>query len=544
MALFRHVTVIAHQDMNGMAETAGLLARGVGVHFEGLVALDGVDLHLARGEILGLIGPNGAGKTTLVNVLTGFQQPDKGAVLVDGKDCTGLPAHSFARTGVLRTFQAARLFPDFTVRENVELAALTTGQTRSQASALAEEQLDLLGLGARADVRAATLSYGEARLAGIARALAGRPRYLLLDEPAAGLSPREATDLVHSISAIRDRAGCGILVIEHNMKLIMDVCDRVTVLARGLIIATDTPQQVQKDEQVRLSYLGEPDTSRSGRVRRPAQAGSVKKPSEVDMTSQTGSDTAPLLKIDDLSVRYGQVRALEKASLSVPAGGFVSVIGPNGAGKSTLMAAIAGLVAAASGTIVFDGRRLDTGVPVERRVAEGIALVPEGRRILSNLTVEENLRVGATLKRHTPQHAERLESVLARFPILRERFRGYAGKLSGGEQQQLAIARALLAAPRLILLDEPSLGLAPLMIDAVYQTLDALHADGLSILLVEQNASRALAASDYAYVIRNGSVELEGNAANLASDPAFERAYFGFSSHRQAAAASVGAVAP
>lgn len=532
-----------------MSEVTGLVARGVGVHFEGLVALDGVNLHLSRGEILGLIGPNGAGKTTLVNVLTGFQSPDAGRVLIDGKDSSTMLAHVFARSGVLRTFQAARLFADFTVRENVELAALATGRSRSEAGEIAQVQLDLVGLTARADVRANTLAYGEERLAGIARALAGNPRYLLLDEPAAGLSPREAADLVHSIAAIRDQAGCGVLVIEHNMQLIMDVCDRVTVLARGRIIATGTPEQVQQDKQVRTSYLGEPNAGGRDRKRRPAKA-SVGSPDGARVengagnTADAGQHPAPLLKISDLSVRYGRVRALEGVSLSVPDGGFVSVIGPNGAGKSTLLSAVAGLVASSSGGIFFDDRKLDARDTVERRVASGIALVPEGRRILSNLTVEENLRIGATLQRHTPQHADRLEAVLERFPILRERYRGYAGKLSGGEQQQLAIARALLAAPRLLLLDEPSLGLAPQMIDAVYKTLDTLNAEGLSILLVEQNASRALAVADYAHVIRNGSIELEGDAEALASDPAFEKAYFGFAAREKPAVVSASGATP
>lgn len=517
-----------------MSDAAGLVARGVSVSFEGLVALEAVDLSLARGEILGLIGPNGAGKTTLVNVLTGFQDCDSGTVLADGQLIAGLPAHRVARAGVMRTFQAARLFSDFSVRENVELAALATGLSRRAAAELARELLDLLGVAHRADVRASTLSYGEERLVGIARALSGRPRYLLLDEPAAGLSPVEAADLVHAIAAIRDRTGCGILVIEHNMQLIMDVCDRVTVLARGRIIATGTPQQVQSDAEVRVSYLGQPNGAGGSGMRRTIAGRAL------NVADKPPPDLQPLLKIDRLSVSYGSVRALDEVSVSVPEGGFVAVIGPNGAGKSTLLAAITGLVSPAAGRIDYAGSEFGRASGVERRVGAGVALVPEGRRILSNLTVEENLRVGATLRRGDPQAGARLEAVLERFPILRERFRGYAGKLSGGEQQQLAIARALLAAPRLLLLDEPSLGLAPQMIDLVYQTLDTLNAEGLTILLVEQNASRALAVAQHAHVIRNGRVELEGPAEDLAADPRFERAYFGFSGQKHAATLGAG----
>jgi len=221
------------------------------------------------------------------------------------------------------------------------------------------------------------------------------------------------------------------------------------------------------------------------------------------------------------------VRALSNVSISVGRGEFVAVIGPNGAGKSTLLSAIAGLTRAGSGTMSYDGRPL-SAEGTAARVERGIALVPEGRRILSNLTVEENLRVGQTTRRSEPDATRRFDEVLERFPVLRPRLKGHAGKLSGGEQQQLAIARALLAGPTLLLLDEPSLGLAPLMIDSVYETLSTLSESGLTILLMEQNANRALMAADRAYVLRHGTVELDGEAGALRVDPAFDRAYFGF----------------
>lgn len=490
-----------------------LTARGVGVHFEGLRALEGIDLDLARGEILGLIGPNGAGKTTLVNVLSGFQKPSLGTVELDGQLTTGWAPHQFPRRGLGRTFQAARLFPDMTVLENVEMAGVGIGLSRSQARDGAAEILDYLGIAARQHVTASALAYGEQRLVGIGRALAITPRYLLLDEPAAGLSPQEAADLLTRITAIRDRYGCGILVIEHNMQLIMKLCDRVQVLARGKTISKGSPTQVQTDQTVREAYLGATDQTGT-RVRERVQA-------------TVTQDTAPLLKIEDLVVDYGSVRALSNVSIAVGDGEFVAVIGPNGAGKSTLLSAIAGLTRAGSGTISYNGRLL-ASEGTAARVEMGIALVPEGRRILSNLTVEENLRIGQTTRRSELDAAGRFEDVLERFPVLRSRLKGYAGKLSGGEQQQLAIARALLAEPKLLLLDEPSLGLAPLMIDSVYETLSALSEGGLTILLMEQNANRALMAADRAYVLRHGTVELDGQAGALRVDPAFDRAYFGF----------------
>jgi branched-chain amino acid transport system ATP-binding protein len=490
---------------------SALCVRGIGVHFEGLSALEDVDLDLNPGEILGLIGPNGAGKTTLVNVLSGFQKPNSGTVVLDGSDTSRWQPHQFARRGLGRTFQAARLFPEMSVLENVEMAGVGIGLTRNMAHQRAVQILGYLGLEGRRSFLASGLAYGEERMVGIGRALALEPRYLLLDEPAAGLSPQEASDLLERIAKIRERYGCGILVIEHNMQLIMRLCDRVQVLARGRTISTGSPVQVQTDPTVRQAYLGA--SSDTGlRVR----AAPLRDPS-----------AETVLDIQNLTVDYGSVRALSDVSIAVNKGEFVAVIGPNGAGKSTLLSTIAGLVQPSGGSIAYLGRRPSSDGPA-RRVEMGIAMVPEGRRILSNLTVEENLRIGETTRRRDPEAAARFEEVLQRFPVLRARLKGHAGKLSGGEQQQLAIARALLSAPKLLLLDEPSLGLAPMMIETVYETLADLNEAGLTILLMEQNANRALLAANRAYVLRHGVIELEGETAALRNDPAFDQAYFGF----------------
>jgi branched-chain amino acid transport system ATP-binding protein len=491
-----------------------LAARGVGVHFEGLRALEHVDLDLVQGEILGLIGPNGAGKTTLVNVLSGYQRPSEGTVSIAGEETATWAPHVFARKGLGRTFQAARLFRDMTVLENVEMPGVGLGLSRTAARERALAILDNFGMTSRIGVRANALSYGEERLVGIARALAVEPRFLLLDEPAAGLSPQETAVLLTRISSIRDRYRCGVLIIEHNMQLIMRLCDQVQVIARGKTIAVGSPAEVQTNVHVRAAYLGaiEDDHGRIIKIKS-YHAEAAKKPN--------------LLSVGNLVVNYGQVRALSGVSITVGNGEFVAVIGPNGAGKSTLLATICGLVRPRSGSLIYNGQPLGREAPAWR-VQRGIALVPEGRRILSNLTVEENLCVGETTRRGDAEATRRFKEVLELFPILRQRLKGHAGKLSGGEQQQLAIARALLSAPKLLLLDEPSLGLAPLVIDQVYETLAALNASGLTILLMEQNANRALLASDRAYVLRHGAVELEGAAEALRVDPAFDKAYFGF----------------
>jgi branched-chain amino acid transport system ATP-binding protein len=233
-----------------------LAAEDVTVRFGGLTAIDGVSVALAPGEVLGLIGPNGAGKTTLVNILSGFQRPQGGSVRLGTRDITRLAASGYARAGIVRTFQAVRLFKGLTVAENVEAGFVGRGIGRRDARRRALAMLVDFELVHRAAQRADQLSYGEERRAGLVRALALEPRFLLLDEPAAGLAAAEAADLVSTIRTIRDTHGCGILVIEHNMTLVMNLCDRIHVLNGGRTIAAGTPDAIRADPAVRSAYLG------------------------------------------------------------------------------------------------------------------------------------------------------------------------------------------------------------------------------------------------------------------------------------------------
>jgi branched-chain amino acid transport system ATP-binding protein len=233
-----------------------------------------------------------------------------------------------------------------------------------------------------------------------------------------------------------------------------------------------------------------------------------------------------MLKIDDLVVRYGPITALKGISLHVDEGELVGVVGPNGAGKSTTLNTIAGLVSPAEGSVTFEGEPIG-GVAPERLVKRGIALVPEGRRIFGTLTVAENLQLGATARSDRQNIDRDLKRVFERFPVLERYYRAQAGSLSGGEQQQLAIARALLTKPRLMLLDEPSLGLAPLMIDLVFETLAELKSEGATILLVEQAAARTVAFADRSYVLNTGRVVLSGARDELVGKADFASAYLG-----------------
>jgi branched-chain amino acid transport system ATP-binding protein len=233
----------------------------------------------------------------------------------------------------------------------------------------------------------------------------------------------------------------------------------------------------------------------------------------------------PLLEVTGVRARYGAIEALKGVSLTVDEGEVVTLIGSNGAGKSTTLRSICGLTPAASGTVTFDGEDI-TGAPAEEIVTRGIALSPEGRRCFARMTVRENLDLGAYRRRGTAI-AEDMERVFALFPRLKERAGQKAGTMSGGEQQMLAIGRALMAKPRLLLLDEPSLGIAPILVDRIYETIVEIHRSGVAILLVEQNAHRALDAAGRGYVLETGRVALSDSSAALRTDPRVMEAYLG-----------------
>ena len=233
-----------------------LAARDVGVRFEGLKALSEVTLAVPRGRITGLIGPNGAGKTTLINVLTGFQRVGAGTVELEGETVDGLAAHKLRRKGVARTFQSGRLFRELTVVDNLEVTGVGLGQTRRDAIAEAERVMDWLGISHLAGAIAGALPYTDERRVAIGRAIMGNPRYLLLDEPAAGMSEHESHDLAAIIRRIAGELGSGVLLIEHNIGLVLELCERIFVLDSGEIIEVGPPDQIRNSDAVRHAYMG------------------------------------------------------------------------------------------------------------------------------------------------------------------------------------------------------------------------------------------------------------------------------------------------
>ncbi len=234
-----------------------------------------------------------------------------------------------------------------------------------------------------------------------------------------------------------------------------------------------------------------------------------------------------MLEIRDLSVAYGRTPAVQGVSLDVDEGEIVALVGPNGAGKSTVLGAVLGLVPAVAGEIAYLGESI-RGLATEAIARRGIALVPEGRHIFGTLTVEENLLLGAVASADRQRTGSRMEDVLGRFPVLRRTLRAPANVLSGGEQQQLAIARALVARPRLLLLDEPSLGLAPQLVERVLETVEDIRREGITVLLVEQKGLQAVALADRTYVLRSGRIVLAGSRADLSAAREFDAAYLGF----------------
>jgi ABC-type branched-subunit amino acid transport system ATPase component len=518
-------------------------------HFGGVRAVDGVSLEMERGSIYGLIGPNGAGKTTLVNVITGYVPFQSGRAWLESDELTRLPAYRIAALGVARTFQNIRLFKDLTALENVLVGMHTRRRddTLAQLATLpvfrrgdrgrvgeAHRLMDVVGLAGRdvGDRTAGTLPYGDQRRLEIARALALSPRLLILDEPAAGMNPSEKQGMRELIERL-NQDGLTILLIDHDMRLVMGVCQRVAVLNFGRKIADGTPDEVSTDAGVIKAYLG---TGGEREVTSAPGASGVDETAEV-LEAAAARRAAPepkdaILDVHELSVSYGAVNAVRGVSLRVATGEVVALIGANGAGKSTILNTLSGLIRPTSGTASFDGLDLTAAKP-STIVHRGLVQVPEGREILARQTVLENLelatwgRSGATSGRNGGSGRVQIEQVIKRFPILGERRALRAGTLSGGEQQMLAIARGLLARPRLLLLDEPSLGLAPQMVDEVFSAIEEIHREGTTILLVEQNALRALAIADRAYVIETGQILLTGSGDDLLHNPAVRRAYLG-----------------
>jgi ABC-type branched-subunit amino acid transport system ATPase component len=479
-----------------------LHARDLRVAFGGVVAVNNVSLEAPAGRVTSLIGPNGAGKTTLLNLVSGFQRPDAGVVRLGEMDVTSRPAHQVARAGLARTFQTAQPFAGLTVLDNVRLGLLR-GRWRGEASPqLARALLALVGYTGADHVSSEALPHVDRRLVEIARALATCPSVLLLDEPAAGLDRDDTARLDKMLQRLA-RNGLAILLVEHDMSLVMSASDDIVVLDAGRCIASGKPASIRADAAVKAAYLG------------------TSAPPLAKSTMRKAGAT--LLNVQTLSAGYGMLGVLDCIDLRVGEGETIAILGPNGAGKSTLMKGLSGLLRPISGKIEFAGEDISRA-SAHRIAARGLTLVPEGRQVFPRLTVEENLRLGAT-RRADFVDAE-IDAMLDRFPRLRPRFRTPAGLLSGGEQQMLAVARGLLSHPRILLLDEPSLGLAPAMVAELFAALARLRDEGMTLVIVDQMTDYALSIAHRGCVLGGGRIVAESSAAEL-RESALDEAYLG-----------------
>ena len=478
-----------------------LHVEGLTKRFGGLVAVRDMALSVQPGEILGLIGPNGSGKSTVMKLVMGIERPDSGRVEVDGTNVAGLPAHRIARMGVGLVFQHARPLHRQTVLENIMLALLpdslvrlaASGDVRARARAIAER----CGLGGVLERRPGTLPFADLRRMELAKAIARDPKVVLVDEPFAGLTVGEVTDFSRLIAGFRDE-GRAVLLVDHNVKSVSALVDRVLAMYLGERVTEGTAAQVMAHPRVREVYLG------SGAMHRAARAVPV------------AANTKPLLSVRDLSVFYGKAQALDRVSLDVGEGECVSVVGLNGAGKTTLFNAICRLVGH-TGTVEWDGRSTD-GMTPGAVARSGVVQCPESRELFGDMTVRENLELGGN-RLSDADRARQLEWLYGLFPRLGERSAQRASTMSGGEQQMLAIARALMMKPRLLILDEPTLGLAPVILEQISQALEVLRTTTpITVLLGEQNVTFALPHADRVYVLEHARIVWQGAPERFAEE--------------------------
>ncbi|QYB00186.1 ATP-binding cassette domain-containing protein (plasmid) [Rhodococcus sp. USK10] len=474
-----------------------LSVHELAVTFGATRALDGVDFEVRGGEVLGIIGSNGSGKTTLVDAITGYV-PSRGVVTLNDRSLSVLPAHRRSTIGVSRSFQSLELFDDLSVADNLLTAARQGGwwqwlsclvwPGRKPVPPAVVAAVQEFGLHDLLDKAPSEIPYGKRKLLAIARALASGPRVLFLDEPAAGLGEVDRAEMRRLVRRLAQEWRMAVIIIEHDVELVMDVSDRVLALSQGKVITQGVAAEVRAHPEVISAYLGATEEQ----PRRGAEH------------SEAGSQSGPpVLSVRGLSAGYGGVDAIHDITLDVRAGEVVALLGANGAGKTTLLHAISGVISPSGGGVELFG-----GAPqrsVHNRIRAGVALMPDEHAVFRELTVRDNLLLG----RGDPDEA------LALFPELETRIGVRAGLLSGGEQQMLSLARIIAGRPQLILADELSLGLAPLVVRRLWEALTAAAQQGVAVLVVEQHVKVALDWSQRAYVMRRGSIEIADSSVEL-----------------------------
>ncbi|HEX7562431.1 MAG TPA: ATP-binding cassette domain-containing protein [Bradyrhizobium sp.] len=479
----------------------------VSKHFGGIRAVTKASLKVDAGEIHALIGPNGAGKTTLFNLASGLYAADGGAVRLNGRDIQGLPSHRICHQGLARSFQITNLFRGLSIYENLRLSLQAQHPMRFNAwrdidsypdvHAETAELIKFLGLEGIEEIASGDLSYGGQRLVDLGIALGSKPHVLLLDEPLAGLAAAErerVSNLVKNVAA-----NIPVLIVEHDIDRVLGFSRRVTVMNQGEVLMAGAPDEVRNDRRVQEIYTGT---------------------GTPPVTSRISGETlgAQVLRFERVNAFYGKSHILNDATLDVREGEIVALLGRNGAGKSTLLKTLAGLVAPASGTIEYEGRNI-AGLPAPDIARLGIGYVPQGRGLFAGMTVAENLALGRLARKTDGSNGVvwSEEKIFEYFPRLKERMHIAADYLSGGEQQMVAVARAMSGNVKLLLLDEPFEGLAPTVILELFKVFDLLRRH-TSIVIVEHNLDLVLALADRVFALERGAVFHQGPAMPLLTD--------------------------
>jgi ABC-type branched-subunit amino acid transport system ATPase component/ABC-type branched-subunit amino acid transport system permease subunit len=488
-----------------------LEARGIAKSFGGIKAVQGADVTVRDRTLHALIGPNGAGKTTAFNLISGMYVPDAGEVLLGGQSIAGLSPERITQAGIGRSFQITNVFPALSVEENLRLAVQARHPRRFDpwvpARALDDieretaEVIRYLGVAGMERAEAGALSYGGQRLLDMGLALATKPRLLLLDEPLAGLAAAERQrigDIIKRIST-----DVPVLLVEHDIDRVFQIADAVTVMNEGKVLVAGTVEDARSSPKVQEVYIGSGATALAAKPR------------------ESAAEPATLLAVSGVNTFYGQSHILADVSLDVRAHEIVALLGRNGAGKSTLLKTITGIAPPASGSITLAGQEIARR-PAAEIAKLGIGYVPQGRGLFAGMTVAENLELGR-LKRRTGNGVRwELDRIIEYFPRVGERLRTPADYLSGGEQQMVAVARALSGNVRVLLLDEPFEGLAPTIIEQLFESFDRLRTE-VSIVIVDHHLDLALALSDRTVALERGRVIHTGPSKDLRDDLALRR---------------------
>jgi len=516
-AMAARVTPQPHQEapafLRNHPRVDGALLRctGVSKRFGGFIAVDGVDLTLEDRRLHALIGPNGAGKTTLFNLISGQFAPDQGDVALAGRAIGGLPPEAVVACGLARSFQITSLFPSLTVWEHLRLGVQARSPQRfdpvrhasslSEVNAQTRELVKFLGLEGMESVPVSSLSYGGQRLIEIGVALSAKPRALLLDEPLVGLAAAERERITALIRGLTQHMA--VLLVEHDIDRVFAIADKITVMNEGKVLVEGDSETVRTHPEVQRVYIGGGKAPVAAAARPAEQAGE------------------PVLRVESINTFYGKSHILHDVSFDVHRNEVLALLGRNGAGKSSTFKSILGLVPPRSGTVVLEGTTI-SGTSPEEIARRGIGLVPQGRRLFSGLTVEENLRLGALSRSHGSGVVWDRERIYACFPRIRDKLKTKADQLSGGEQQMVAIARALSGNVKILLLDEPFEGLSPAMVEEVYNSLAGLRNE-ISILIIEHHLDLVLSLADRAVVLDRGRVSHVGPAGPLLTDLEFRK---------------------